>query len=90
MSVDVELNGGITKDVTCMLQLNVPEAKTLIAPILANGGIERDGAGKLKINVVTAQILIAPVLPIGGAERDSAGKRKLVDFFFLFFLFSGI
>ena len=48
MSVDVALNGGINKDVTGRLQLiNVPEAKTLIAPVLANGGIERDGTGKL-------------------------------------------
>ena len=79
MSVDVALNGGINKDVTGRLQLNVSEAKTLIAPVLANGGIERDGAGKLKIKVGTAQKLIAPVLPTGGVERDSAGKIKLVD-----------
>ena len=79
MSVEVALNGGINKNVTGRLQLDVPEVKTLIAPVLANGGIERDGAGKLKINVATAQKLIAPVLPIGGVERDSAGKIKLVD-----------
>ena len=47
MSIDVALNGGINKDVTGRLQLNVSEVKTLIAPVLANGGIERDGTGKL-------------------------------------------
>ena len=58
MSVDVVPNSGINKDVVGRLQIDVPTAQTLVAPVSPTGGIERDSVGKIKLVDAVVRSLI--------------------------------